>query len=86
MQQPPASEHYVDEEGNTSKPLCTESYNSNTGFVDMNDVMSSGYSISWTTWKWKKKVFFHVVDLRVLHNLYNSQLKWGAYSAIVFRE
>jgi hypothetical protein len=78
-----AAEYYVDEEGNASKPLYTEGYNSNVGFVDMSDVMFSSYSISWTTWKWTRKLFFHVVDLRVLNNLYNSQLKWGAYSGIL---
>lgn len=55
MQQPPASEHYVDEEGNASKSLCTENYGSNMGFVDISDVMSSGYSIFGTTWKWTKE-------------------------------
>jgi hypothetical protein len=41
----------VDDEGNASKPLCTESYDSNKGFVDMSDIMANNYSISQKTWK-----------------------------------
>ena len=32
MHNPPASGHFVEEEENTSKPLCTESYNKVYGF------------------------------------------------------
>jgi hypothetical protein len=38
-----------------SKPLCTESYSNNAGFVDRSDMMANNYSISQKTWKWTKK-------------------------------
>jgi hypothetical protein len=64
---PPTSGHYVDDEGNASKPLCIESYNSNMGFVDMSDKMANNYSSSQKTWKWTKKLFFHLVNLIILN-------------------
>jgi hypothetical protein len=33
MHEPPASGHYVDEEGSGSKPLCIEIYNRNMGLL-----------------------------------------------------
>jgi hypothetical protein len=54
MHQPPATGHYVNEEGNLWKPLCIESYNSNMGFVDMSGMMANSYGISRKTGKWTK--------------------------------
>jgi hypothetical protein len=72
MHQPPVSGHYVDDEVNTSKPLCTESYNSNMGFVDRSNMMANNYSITQKPWKSTKKLFFYIVDLTILNTLYNS--------------
>jgi hypothetical protein len=47
MHNTPASGHFVDEEGNASKPLCIESYNRSAGFVDLSDMMANSYSISY---------------------------------------
>jgi len=38
---PPASSHFMGEEGNTPKPLCIGSYNKSMGFVDVNDMINS---------------------------------------------
>jgi hypothetical protein len=38
--------NYAGDEGYASKPLCTESYNSNMDFVDMSDMMANNYGIS----------------------------------------
>jgi hypothetical protein len=82
MHKPPISGHYVDEEGNASKPLCIESYNRNIGFVDMSDMMANSYSISRKTWKWTEKLFFHFVDLTVLNAFIIHSSCGGTYLAI----
>jgi hypothetical protein len=56
----------------TSKPLCTESYNSNMGFVGRSNMMANNYGITEKPWKWTKKLFFYIVDLTILNALYNS--------------
>lgn len=38
---PPTSGNAVDEEGNASKPLCSESYNNSIGFVDLSDMVAN---------------------------------------------
>jgi hypothetical protein len=37
------------------------------GYVDKRDRMASSYSISRWTWKWAKKLFFHLLDLAILN-------------------
>ncbi|GFG36865.1 hypothetical protein Cfor_08675 [Coptotermes formosanus] len=65
--QPPATGHFVKKEGNASKPLCIESYNKSMGFVDFSDMIAIRYSISRNTWKWPKKLFFHLFDRTILN-------------------
>jgi hypothetical protein len=67
MHQVSAPGHNVDEEGNASKFLCIESYNKNTGFVDMNVMMVIPYRISQKTWEWTNKLFFCLIDLSTLN-------------------
>ena len=63
---PPVSGHFVDKEGTTLKPLCIEVCSSGMGFVDLNDVIANGYSISCEAWKWHKKLF-HLLHLSILN-------------------
>jgi hypothetical protein len=37
-------------------------------YVNKGDRMANSYSISRRTWKWKKKLFFHLLDLAVLNS------------------
>jgi hypothetical protein len=39
-----------------------------TGYVDKADRMTNSYSISRRTWKWTKKIFFHLLDLMILNS------------------
>jgi hypothetical protein len=36
------------------------------GYVDLSDRMANSHSISKKTWKWMKKLFFHLLDLTIL--------------------
>jgi hypothetical protein len=79
MHEPPASGHYVDEEGYAFKPLCIEIYNRNMDFVYTGNMIANSYSIPHKTWKWTKKLFFHFVDLTFLnaftiHSLWSGTL------------
>jgi hypothetical protein len=38
------------------------------GYVDKGDRMTNSYSISRRTWKWAKKLFFHLLDLTILNS------------------
>jgi hypothetical protein len=37
------------------------------GFVDKSDRMTNSYGISRGTWKWTKKLFFHLTDMNILN-------------------
>jgi hypothetical protein len=38
------------------------------GYVDKRDKMAYSYSISHCTWKWMKKLFFHLLHLTILNS------------------
>jgi len=38
------------------------------GYVDKGDRMTNSYSINCRTWKWTKKLFFHLFDLAILNS------------------
>jgi hypothetical protein len=65
---PPAEDNICDEKGNTIKPLIVEDYNCHMGYVDKGDSMTNSYSVSRRTWKWTKKLFFHLLGLAVLNS------------------
>jgi len=48
--------------------------NRHMGYVDKGDRMANSYSINRITWKWTKKLFFHLFDLTILnsHILFSS--------------
>jgi len=58
--------HNVPVEGNfcsegvrAIKPQIVMDYNHHMGYVDKGERMANSYSISWLTFKWTKKLFFH---------------------------
>jgi len=67
MHYPPAESNFCDEHGNALKPAIIQDYNRHTGYVDNSDYMTNTYSISRQTWKWPKKLFFHLLDLMILN-------------------
>jgi hypothetical protein len=68
MHHPPAQGNFHDEHGNTLKPVIIQDYNQHMGYVDKSDRMTNTYYISRWTWKWMKKLFFHLLDLTVLNS------------------
>jgi hypothetical protein len=49
------------------KPVIIEDYNTHMGYVDLSDRMANSYNICRRTWKWTKKLFFHLLDLTILN-------------------
>jgi len=45
-----------------------QDYNRHMGYVDKSDHMTNSYSGSRWTWKWTKKLFFHLMDLTILNS------------------
>jgi hypothetical protein len=68
MHHPPAEGNFCDEHGNALKPVIIQDYNEHMGYMDKSDRMTNTYSISRRTWKWTKKLFFHLLDLTVLNS------------------
>jgi hypothetical protein len=58
--------NFHDEHGNALKPAIIQDYNQYTGYVDKSDPMTNTYSISRWTYRWTKKLFFHLLDLTIL--------------------
>jgi hypothetical protein len=46
------------------------------GFVDKSDRMANSYGIAWRTWKWTKKLFFHLTDMTILTVFFYPQVLW----------
>ena len=49
------------------KPQIVTEYNRHIGYVNKGDRMANSYSISRRTFKWTKKLFFHLLDLAILN-------------------
>jgi hypothetical protein len=59
---------YCDEHGNAIRPKIIEDYNQNMGYVDKSERMVNSYSISRRTFKWTKKLFFHLIDSTIMNS------------------
>ena len=68
MHNAPAEGNFCDEQGYALKPLIVEDYNRHMGYVDKGDRMANSYSISRRTYKWTKKLFFHLLNLAILNS------------------
>jgi hypothetical protein len=65
---PPREGNYRDEHGNVKKPAIVADYNRHLGHVDNVDRMGKSYAASSRTWKWTKKLFYHLVDLAIVNS------------------
>jgi hypothetical protein len=69
MHNPPAMEgNFCDKHENTLKPQTVQDYNQHMGYVDKGDRMATSYSIQQQTWKWTKKIFFHLLDMTIMNS------------------
>jgi hypothetical protein len=58
MHAPPVEGNFTEESGRAIKYM---------GFVDKSDRMVISYGIARRTWKWTKKLFFHLTDMTILN-------------------
>jgi len=65
---PPREGNYRDEHGNAIKPTIVADYNRHMGHVDNSDRLANSYTASRRTWKWTKKLFFHLLDLAIVNS------------------
>ena len=64
---PPVARNFTQESGQAIKPHAVEDYNAYMRFVDKSDRMVNCYGIARRTWKWTKKLFFHLTDMTILN-------------------
>jgi len=57
-----------DDHGNILKLERIQDYNRNMGYVKKSHRMTNSYSNSIGTFKWTKKLYFHLLDLATLNN------------------
>jgi hypothetical protein len=65
---PPTEGNYCDEHGNAIKPAIVADYNRHMGHVDTTDRMANSYTAIRRTWKWTKKLFFHLLNLAIVNS------------------
>ena len=63
----PAEGNFCHNNGKAIKPQNLADYNRHVGYVDKGARMENSYSIKRRTWKWTKKLFFHLFDLAILN-------------------
>jgi len=63
---PPVEGNFCDESGRAVKPSVITNYNAHMGYVDKSDRMANSYGIT-RTWKWIKKLFFHLTGMAILN-------------------
>jgi hypothetical protein len=68
MHNAPAEGNFCDEQGYALKPLIVEEYNRHMGYVGKADRMANSNTISRRTYKWTKKLFFHLLNLAILNS------------------
>lgn len=61
----PTEGKFCDTNGKAIKQQIVVDYSHHVG---MGDRIANSYSISCRTWKWTKKLFFHLLDLAILNN------------------
>jgi len=64
---PPAEGNFCDESGNSLKPAIVEDYNQHMGYINN---WQNGKQLLYQspTWKWTKKLFFHLLDHTILNS------------------
>lgn len=86
MHSPPLEGNFVDESRNAIKPQVVEDYNRHMGYVDKADRMANSYGIARRTWKWTKKLFFHLLDMTILNSYLLHKSVGGKKTHKAFRE
>jgi len=65
---PPREGIYRDEHGNAIKLEIVADYNRHMRHVDNLDRLANSYTASRRTWKWTKKLFFHLLHLAIVNS------------------
>jgi len=65
---PPPAGNICDDSNRPVKPHIMERYYQHMGYVNNSDRMANSYSMSWCTFKWTTKLFFHFLDLTVFNS------------------
>jgi hypothetical protein len=86
MHSPPVEGNFCDESGQAVKPRVIEDYNAHMGYVDKSDRMVNSYGIARRTWKWTKKLFFHLTDMAILNAFLLHKTCCGKMTHKRFRE
>jgi hypothetical protein len=68
VHKPIAEGNFCDECRIAHKPAIIEDYSRHLGYVDKGDRMANSYPLSRRTWKWTKKLFFHLLDPTILYS------------------
>jgi len=87
---PQVEGNFCDESGHVVKPRVIEDFNTHMGYVDKWDKMVNSYGISRRTWKWTKKLFFHLRDIAILnafllHKTCGGKMKHKRFREVFFR-
>jgi hypothetical protein len=83
---PPVDGNFLDDSGHAVKPHVIEDYNTHMGYVDKSDRMTNSYGIARRTWKWTKKLFFHLLDMTILNSFLLHKSCGGKMTHKTFRE
>ena len=67
MHAPPVEGNFTQESGQAIRPRVVEDYNAYMRFVAKSDRMVNSYGIARRTWKWTKKLFFHLTSMTILN-------------------
>ena len=86
MHSPPVEGNFTDDSGHPVKPRVVDDYNAYMGFVDKADRMVNSYGIARRTWKWIKKLFFHLADMNILSAFLMRKSSGGKMTHKSFRE
>ena len=66
---PPSEEgNFCDDSERGLKPQIVARYNRHMGYFDISDHTANIYSMCRRTFKWTKKLFFHLLDPTVLNS------------------
>ena len=60
--------NYSDEHGNTIRPAIVADFNRHMGHADNAGRMANSFTGRRRTWKWTKKLFFHLLDLAIVNS------------------
>jgi len=86
MHAPPVEGNFTNESGQAIELRLVEDYNAYMGFVDKSDRMFNSYGIARRTWKWTKKLFFHLTDMTILNPFLIHKSCGGKMMHKTFRE